>query len=234
MSLGLGLLIIGGALAIIVGFLVNRTFTHANFLWVALVVGGVAFLLAGILQNLMVAPVAITIHGREGIQPLVPGSALEALYYGITAGIAQELAKLAGIRVYGRNHPIFATAIAVGAGFALTEIILVSLPAIQGSPVALTALAIPVWERFSAILFHIGSAIIIGYGLARGKMWLYLLIAIILHSIPDSAVGLLSYYKVNQIYAFETVNLIFSAAVLALAIRWMQTAVREHESIAIR
>jgi uncharacterized membrane protein YhfC len=234
MSLGLGLIVIGGALAVIIGWLANRITTQESFLWTGLVVGGVAFLLAGILQNLMVAPMAITIHGRKGLQPLDVGSALEALYYGIAAGIAQELVKLAGIRVYGRNHPIIPTAIAIGAGFALTEIILVSLPVVQGSPVAVSALAIPVWERFSAILFHTGSAAIIGYGLVRGKMWLYLLIAIVLHAIPDSAVGLMGYYKINQIYAFETINLIYSAIVLGVAIRWLQSMVREHEPLVTR
>ncbi len=231
MSIGLGLLIIGGTFAVGAGWLINRRVTHESFLWIGLVVGGVAFLLAGILQNLMVAPMAITIHGREGLQPLVPISPFEAIYYGLAAGIAQELAKLAGIRVYGRNREIFPTAIAIGAGFALTEIILISLPAMQTSVTGLSALAIPIWERFSATLFHIGAAIIIGYGLAHGKMWLYLLIAILLHGILDSVVLLRAYYKIDQIIAFETFILIFSAAVLAVAIRWMQSAVRDHEPI---
>lgn len=229
MSIGLGLLIIGGTLAVLIGWLINRKATSESFLWIGLVVGGVAFLLAGILQNLMVAPMAISIHGREGLQPLVPISPLEAIYYGMAAGIAQELAKLAGIRVYGRSREIIPTAIAIGTGFALTEIIFLSLPAMQASVPELSALAIPLWERLSATLFHIGSAIIIGYGLARGKVWLYLLIAILLHGILDSAVLLRVYYKIDQIIAFEAFTFLFGAAVLAVAIRWMQSAVRDHE-----
>ena len=230
MSIGLGLLIIAGTSAVIIGWLINRMATQESFLWIGLVVGGVAFLLAGILQNLMVAPMAITIHGREGLQPLVPSSVLEVLYYGLAAGIAQEVAKLGGIRVYGRNREIFPTAIAIGTGFALTEIILISSTAMQASPTEFSALAIPIWERFSATLFHIGAAIIIGYGLARGKMWLYLLIAILLHGALDGAVGLMGFYKIDQLIAFETINLIYSAIVLAVAIRWMQNVVRQSES----
>lgn len=231
MSIGLGMLIIAGGLAVITGWLINRMATQEGFLWIGLVAGGVAFLLAGIVQNLMVAPMAITIHGREGLQPLVPISALEALYYGLAAGVAQELAKLAGIRVYGRNREIFPTAIAIGTGFALTEVILLSMPVMQASSSELSALAFPIWERVSEILFHIGAAIIIGYGLARGKMWLYLLIAILLHGILDGAVLLRAYYKIDQLIAFETFFFIYSAIVLAVAIRWMQSAVRDHEPV---
>ncbi|MGH2466812.1 MAG: hypothetical protein ACRDGL_03665, partial [Candidatus Limnocylindrales bacterium] len=77
-------------------------------------------------------------------------------------------------------------------GFALIEILFVSLAAFGTRLDSLQALVVPVWERGSAIAFHIGTALIIAAGLLRGRPWRYLAAAIVLHGILDGAVGLMA------------------------------------------
>jgi len=41
----------------------------------------------------------------------------------------------------------------------------------------------PFWERFFAIAFHIGASALVGYGLAKGKLVKFFIIAALLHSV---------------------------------------------------
>jgi uncharacterized membrane protein YhfC len=218
MSLGLGLLIVAGALAVAVGWTVDRAVAGGGVVWPRLMAGAGAFLVASIAQNLLVTPVALLIHGAGGLQPLIPASAAEAIYYGIAAGVAQEVAKLGAIQLYVRRASVVPAAVAVGTGFALLEIFLVSIPAFRVVSSGLGNLPVAVWERFSATLFHVGTCLIIGAGLLKGRPWIPLLAVIVLHSIPDSAVGLMSYLDVHPILVFESLNFVFSAALLAAGI----------------
>jgi uncharacterized membrane protein YhfC len=223
-SVGLGLLVVAGLLVPIVAWAVGRSGGLGGVAWPRLIIGAVAVSGASMAQNILVAPVALLIHGPHGLQPLIPASAAEALYYGFAAGLAQEGAKLAGIQLYQRRGAIVPTAIAVGAGFALIEILFVSLGAFGTRLDSLQALVVPVWERGSAILFHIGAALIIAAGLLRGRPWPSLVVAIVLHGIVDGTVGLMAVADVHPILAFETANLLFSLIVLGLGMRLVRAA----------
>lgn len=222
--LGLGLLIVGTILALLTGVLLNHYLTRERFVWLALLLGAIAFFVAGIVQNLLVSPVALAIHGPHGLSPLVPRYVWEALYYGLAAGIAQECLKLPAMALFGRRTPLVSRAIAVGTGFALAEIIFIALPALHGPSVGAIALALPVWERFSAILFHIGSALLIGYGLATRRTIPFLILAIVLHGIVDGTVGLLPLLGIHDLLAFEAANFLYSVAVLDGAVLlWLRS-----------
>jgi hypothetical protein len=81
------------------------------------------------------------------------------------------------------------------------------------------------WERFFAIAFHIAVSALAGYGLARGKVWQFYLIASVLHAIINYGVILLQkgYFTVIQIEIYVAVISVLLTAV-ALWLRWRKTA----------
>ena len=228
MSLGLGLFIISGCLAVLAGWSVNFRITGARFSWIGFLIGALAFLMAGVVQNLLVTPVALAIHGGEGVVQLVPMFFWEAVYYGLAAGVAQEGMKCLANAVY-RRRAFLPVAIALGAGFAWAEIVLISFPAWQTPVASLAGLALPVWERFSAILFHIGTAMLIGLGFYRQMVWRYLLLAVMLHTVVDAVVGLMALFKVDEVIVFELAFFVFSLMTIWLASKWTKQHWTTHD-----
>ena len=77
------------------------------------------------------------------------------------------------------------------------------------------------WERFFAVGFHIASAALAGYGLAKGKGWQYYLIASGLHALLNYGVLFIQkgYFTIVQLEVYAAViAVVVTAAVLLL--RW--------------
>ena len=230
MSFGAAFLAAAGVAALGAGLVLNRWFQaafHADdglgrqISWQAFGLGMAAFLVAGAAQNLLVAPVAIAIHGVAGVRHLVPFSAPEALYYGFAAGLAQEGMKLLFLWLYGRRSRRWVPhAVLFGTGFAVMEVVFVSLGAFRAPLITGTMLLVPVWERVSATLFHIGSTLFIAYGLEKRHVWRYAILAVLLHTVLDGAVSLMRMLHVQAVLTFETANFVYSALVVLTAVKW--------------
>lgn len=227
MALAHWLWAVGIPLAVALGWAAHRLTPGSAWPWSGLVVGIGAFVASGVVQNALVAPVALTIHGIGGVRPLVPASASEALYYGLAAGIAQEVLKLAGLAWFGRRRGYVATALALGAGFAAAEVAFVGLSALVGAPGALpaqaTAVAIPLLERGTATILHLATAVLLALGLASRRVWSFLALAVALHGLADSVAELFAMAgglsAVAPTAALEAAFFAYSVLVLALALR---------------
>lgn len=240
LSFGLAFLAVAGVAALGIGLFLNRWIQaapHADnagarqIPWKAFGLGMAAFLVAGVAQNLLVAPVAIAIHGVAGASHLIPLSVPEAIYYGFAAGLAQEGMKLLFLWLYGRRSRRWMTyAVLFGAGFAVMEIAFISLTAFSLPLTSGTALLVPVWERISATFFHIGSTLLIAYGLEKRQVWQYVILAILLHTVVDGAVSLMQMFHVQAVLTFETANFVFSALVLLFALKWALSLRRSQPS----
>lgn len=237
MSYGLFLMTSAGILALTTGLvtdlLARRRGAPGRFVWVAVLIGGGAFLLSGFAQSLLVSPVAIALHGARGIRALVPRFAGEALYYGLAAGIAQEGIKALFLYLYGRGRPsaVPFAAIAMGSGFALFEIVYLSLPALHLS-LASAPVGLAVWERWSATLFHIGALMWIAAGLLRGRAWPYILAAVLMHAAADGTVGLLQMAHTAPGVAYEAANFAFSALIWLTGLLLLRSGIHEGRTAA--
>lgn len=231
MALAHWLWAVGIPLAVALGWAAHRLTPGSAWPWPGLVVGIGAFVASGVVQNALVAPVALAIHRVGGVGSLVPASAWEALYYGLAAGIAQEVLKLAGLAWFGRRRGYVATALALGAGFAAAEVAFVGLSALVGAPGALPAqgaeVTIPLWERGTATIFHLATAVLLALGLASRRVWSFLVLAVVLHGLADGAVEFFAMAggasTVAATAAFEAAFFVYSVLVLALALRGART-----------
>jgi len=153
-----------------------------------------------------------------------PQSAAEALYYGPIAGLAQEAAKLGAILIPAHRRSWAGAAVGAGAGFALMEILLLGISSLAQAPHAgLGALGLPLLERTGAVLLHVGAAGLIGWGCAGGLRRLRwgLLLAVLAHAVPDTAVEVLAMRQLQSgapLLGFELANLAWGALIYALAI----------------
>jgi uncharacterized membrane protein YhfC len=68
-------------------------------------------------------------------------------------------------------------------------------------------------ERIIAVAMHIGMTIIVFRGFAAGRPWLYLLSAITVHTVVDTACGILPQVGVTGL-ALEGVLAVFSSALV--------------------
>lgn len=229
----------GVPLAVALGWLAQRAALGRPWPWPGLAVGAGAFVVSGVLQNAMVAPVALALHAPDRLVPLIPASAGEALYYGFAAGVAQELLKLAGLAWFGRRRGFLGAALAVGAGFAATEVAFVGISALAGQASVAPgwgALAMPLWERGSATVFHLATAGLLALGLARGRVLPFLGLAVLLHGALDGAVELLAMAEggvadafgpaahVARAAVFESIFSVYALAVAAFALLRLRAA----------
>jgi len=75
-------------------------------------------------------------------------------------------------------------------------------------------------ERFFAVPFHIGSAALAGYGLATGRPWRFLLLAIGLHAAVNYTIVLMQAGLIGAL-AIEVIAALIAAATIATAL-WLR------------
>jgi len=147
------------------------------------------------------------------------------LIIGFSAGIFEEVARYIGIRFFMRQRDFQAGAL-FGAGHGGVEVIIlfgINVVIMLTSSMALVqvdTLLIGSVERVFAMLLHIGLSIIVLYGVVTKKIR-YLIMAIILHGVIDSLIGLVPMFVRSEwtIFVIEGALIIMSVSVIIFSIR---------------
>lgn len=206
------LLSVGGFVRVAIA---HRDFVAAhpqNLAWVALslLLGGATFLANGHValrdRRLVWAGYGLfAMLAGFNLQGLVNGSIARAfppaergllvyLALGIGAGACQTFGKWLMVRVIDRVHAptgrvaVVAAGLAVGLGFGLGEVLFIGGQILQSGTAISGIGAIGIWERTSAVGFHIYSSGLIAIGIALGRWW-PILFVLALHSVEDWLAG---------------------------------------------
>lgn len=136
-----------------------------------------------------------------------------ALFLGVSAGIFEEVFRFLGFKLLMKNIRGFLDGISFGVGHGSIEaILLVGIPNLEllltGKYLSLIGVnfsdvILAGVERGFTIVIHIALTLVILYGLNKRKN-IYLILAIILHSLLDFIVGLMGIYGVS-VYLIEGV-----------------------------
>ncbi len=150
---------------------------------------------------------------REG-QSVVP----YGIFPSIITAVVQETLKLIPLLVLVRivkPKPIAIISLGsfIGAGFGFVEACHIIGPAFQYRTLTSIVLA----ERVFSTMFHIGTAAVIGYGLARRKTLRFWLFALVVHFILTYS---LFFHGVLSFGLLQFLHILISVVVLLLAIWW--------------
>ena len=126
------------------------------------------------------------------------------LFLGLTAGVMEEGARWIAIRfflkgrtdlghglAFGLGHGGIEAMVLVGLNLAAALIMIIVGPGALLPATPLMAFFAG-YERLMTMGFHIGASLIVMYGIRVGKEFRYLIAAIVLHTIMDAAVVVLS------------------------------------------
>ncbi len=152
---------------------------------------------------------------------------LYGVFLGLTAALFEEGARYIGMRYFLKDKWELKNGIAFGLGHGGIEAILIVglnyivilVLIITGDsalvPAAFTpgAVLLGGMERLFAICFHTGESLLIMYGLYTKKSGVFLLAAILLHTICDAAIVILP-----KMFGVSTIGLEIYFAVLAIAV----------------
>ena len=188
------------------------------FLWIGkgfnwyYVFYGMGFFFLGIgLHSLIALPVAVWAQGFRIFIPVKQPLSLDfeiwqLVYFAVAAGVGQEIVK--GLPIWlelkRTSHtfpepPFGWLGLNIGLGFSLSEIFFIGIsswqPLITGF--SISDVLIGSWERVSASLFHISTAVWIAYGIQKKKTYPILLYCILLHALVDTIAGLLSIGRIH-------------------------------------
>ena len=150
----------------------------------------------------------------------------------LLSGIVQEASKMAPVYFYWwRTKKSFTPRLGLlvvavsGAGFGIFEAIWVHNQILASgwswasvSTNGFTAL-LGFWERIFTVGFHIASAALVGYGIAKGKGWLFYLIAAFLHGMLNYSVILLATHRITNMQD-EMIMAIYVVCIAAVVI-WL-------------
>ena len=155
-----------------------------------------------------------------------------AFFLGITAGLAEELARFLFLRFalkerrklkdgisFGLGHGGIEAMLLIGVNNIALYVLLLTgqgtLAGTDGGTILLAGI-----ERLSAIAFHVGATIIVLYGIRVHKSLFYTPLAILLHAVLDSSTLILPQVFGVGTALFEILLAIFSIGVLAGSVYW--------------
>lgn len=184
--------------------------------YVLFVIGGAVYPIIYLTQ--------VPIQELYGIKVLYPAilEGQSVVQYGILPSIItaviQETLKLIPLLVLVRMvkpKPITIISLGafIGAGFGFVEACNIIGPAFQHRTLTSIVLA----ERIFSTMFHIGTAAVIGYGLARSKTLRFWLFAVVVHFIMTYS---LFFHGVLSFDLLQFLQILISVVVLLLAIWW--------------
>ena len=177
------------------GRILSQQFDAAMLQSLLLVVSIPSLLIASVVQELVKAVVGI------GFLKLI-GEDRDS-----RAGLAQGAAAGAG---FGGFEAFWTFNTIFGAGFTLGTIQLAGWMVLLGFV-----------ERFFAVSFHIGTAAISVYGYATGRFWRFFLLSVVLHTVYNFSVVLMS-AKLLDATSVEIYGAVVSLLTIGLAIRLRQ------------
>ncbi len=141
--------------------------------WAELILGGIAFILAMIVQNPIQQLPLLGAGVRSNADVIARGTVFTvgvALWVGFVAGFVQEGVKYLLVKDKGTKTALF-----VGLGFGVTEVLFVAVTPIIAVAAAGGKIDVPVIqallsmvERYFAVLFHIGTTVYLAYATKNG------------------------------------------------------------------
>lgn len=155
-----------------------------------------------------------------------------SLFLGITAGLFEETARFIGFKsilkgkrnvtwesgvAFGMGHGGIEAMLLVGAGMVNELIKIINSSAALDSRITAGSVLMSGFERVFAISFHVGATLIVLYGI-KVALKRYLVLAILIHGIVDSAVGIFPVLGAS-VYLIEFWCLIWGAGLLIFAIK---------------
>lgn len=152
------------------------------------------------------------------VVPLASRGLVAYLVLGIGAGLCQTVGKWLLVAVLDRVHrptlkrDVLAAGLAVGLGFGLSEVVFIGSRAIDAGTAVQGLGLLGVWERASAVFFHVYTGGLIAIALAlRSALPIVLVVAI--HSVDDWVAGASNAQLLGV--PLVAVEVFFTAAALA-------------------
>jgi len=231
--------IIGGLLAWITIYLLG--FRRQK--WAELILGGVAFILAMILQNPVQQLPLLGMGIRSNADVVARGTVFTvevSLWVGVVAGLIQEGVKYLLVRDKGTRTALF-----VGLGFGVTEVIFVAVTPIIAVAYAGGKIDVPVVqallsmvERYFAVLFHVGSTVYLAYAARNGFGGKGFLTMAFLHGFVDTLAAygqLLTLESEGLAMKFmlgvETIFAVIAMALIAYTLSFARVKEPEEEKV---
>jgi hypothetical protein len=188
--------------------------------WLIFVAAGAVFGLVFVIQAPVqreMAKSVFTVIGAKGA-----GIYVGAFLTAFVSAIFQEMLKIAPVWLdwsrfeqKPKLRHMIALGAAAGAGFGFVESCwLIGGPYAEGH---LPLLSPASWERLIMILFHVGTGVLLGYGVGRRKAWQYWLLAAGLHTVASFLVVFLRQGYVDAIVFLGFLTL-YDLAVLIVGV----------------
>jgi len=153
------------------------------------------------------------------------------IFLGLTAGIFEEVARLIFMILFLKDRKRLADGLAFGLGHGGIEAMLLvginSIATMVMNPMGLINLSDTSYklillggiERIFAIAFHVGTSLVVLYGIREHKAGRYTTLAVLLHGLLDSMVVILPLALGLSIVQLEVYIMVISFLVLAFGIR---------------
>lgn len=226
-------LLFGGILSI----LFIRMLGFKRFMGGELLLGLVSFIIAiGIQQVLQQVPMLDAgIKTPEDIHSRGPGFVIIfSLYFGFTASIVQTFFKY--IMTKDKNY---AEALNVGLGFGFTEALFLGILSLVSSlskgivhEISLQVGLIGMLERFSAVLFHVGSVLFLVSMVKKNHRVIGVSLIITIHGIIDS---LASYFQLTKSYlVLITTEILIFVVGISLVLFLIKKAIQEQTDVSFK
>ncbi|NJF24786.1 YhfC family glutamic-type intramembrane protease [Thermococcus sp. Bubb.Bath] len=193
--------------------------------WAELILGGVAFLLAMVIQNPIQQFPLLGMGIRSNADVIARGTAFTlgvAIWVGIVAGFVQEGVKYLLVKDKGTRTALF-----VGLGFGITEVLFVAVTPIIAVAATGGKIDVPVFqallsmvERYFAVLFHVGTTVYLAYAARNGFGKKGYLEMTVLHGFVDTlaAYGQLLFLESKELAMKFTTGLEVIFAVISIAL----------------
>ena len=202
----------GTLFALAVGLLLPAGLFIASFVkkqWKPYMLGILAFIVSQVLIRLPLLSY-LSVNSTEYMMLSALHPLLYAILLGVTAGLAEELARYVAMR-YLMKQSQWQSGLFFGAGHGGVEaVLLFGLPAASylftaATPIGSGMYFIGGMERIFAVLLHIGLSLLVLQSV-RQKKWRFLLAAIGLHALIDAMIGIVPLFvaKDLQLLVMET------------------------------
>ena len=206
-----------------VGFLVLRKKEpHMGKVFVA---GCLTFFISQICIRLPILQIVLPQYAWFTVMGSIP--LLAALFYGGTAGIAEEVGRWIAIKFFLKKERSLEYGLTFGLGHGGIEAVLIigipmaaQMVQVITSQVSPDVLSVPdlllgALERVYAITFHVGASLLVMYGFRVRKSVIYLVLAIALHTLLDGLCVILPTYGAGNI-AITISGILIAAATFAI------------------
>ncbi|MEG0256168.1 MAG: YhfC family glutamic-type intramembrane protease [Vagococcus sp.] len=191
--------------------------------------GGCAFIISQVILRLPLLSYLAT-HSVTYHQFQFDHIVLFSLFIGLSAGIFEEMTRFLFMTYLLKQQRSFKDGLFFGFGHGGVEaLILVGIPLLvtltshNGAQLLGPTLFVSGIERFFSILLHVGLSIVVMWGVKENKKG-YLLLAILIHTLTDSLIPILTQFTSQPVVFLEGVLIIVSLSLfmfcLHLRKRW--------------